>query len=126
MEQQILNLEYVFSGVSPGILWKSIATAAGLGEWFADDVKANGNEYAFTWHGVTELATLVFVNNMSSIRFSWDDEPEGTYFEFEIHTDDLTNVTSLKVTDFCEPGEVDQTKLLWNSQIEDLRRFTGM
>ena len=50
------------------------------------------------------------------------EEGEKTYFEFRILVDDLTGDVSLIITDFAEEDEVEESKLLWNSQISDLFR----
>jgi len=39
---------------------------------------------------------------------------------------EITGELTLIVTDFAEPAEVSDTILLWNKQIEQLRRKTGM
>ena len=62
------------------------------------------------------------------VRFRWlNDEEDGldTYFEFRIEVDDLTNDTSIIVTDFAEADEVDESKLLWESQIHELQHIIG-
>jgi hypothetical protein len=62
------------------------------------------------------------------VRFRWlNDEEDGldTYFEFRIEVDALTNDTSIIVTDFAEADEVDESKLLWESQIHELQHIIG-
>jgi len=62
------------------------------------------------------------------VRFRWlNDEEDGldTYFEFRIEVDALTNDTSIIVTDFAEADEVDESKLLWESQIHELQHTIG-
>ena len=41
----------------------------------------------------------------------------------EIKKDELTNAVSLSVTDFADADDVDDMKLLWGSQVDDLKRF---
>ena len=62
------------------------------------------------------------------VRFRWlNDEEDGldTYFEFRIEVDALTNDTSIIVTDFAEADEVDESKLLCESQIHELQHIIG-
>ena len=61
------------------------------------------------------------------VRYQWVDEAdEGTYFEFQIHTHELTGTTSLEITDFAEPEEKRDSIDLWDTQVEALRRTLGI
>ncbi len=44
----------------------------------------------------------------------------------KIHYNELTTDHSLEITDFVEPGEEDDTRSLWDSQIETLKRVFGV
>ncbi len=62
------------------------------------------------------------------VRFRWvEDEDQGldTFFEFKIQVDDLTKDTSIIVTDFAEPDEIEEAKQLWESQIHELQHIIG-
>jgi hypothetical protein len=54
------------------------------------------------------------------------DKPDGYYFEFRLHQDELTNEVSLNITDFGE-GEDDiaTSRRLWDSQIQRLVKALG-
>ena len=56
-----------------------------------------------------------------------DDLEDGlkTYFEMAIKVDDLTNDVALMITDFAEEDEMDEAKLLWENQINDLKKVIG-
>ena len=47
------------------------------------------------------------------------------YFEIKIVVDELTKDVSLMVTDFSEEDEVEESKMLWESQIADLKQVLG-
>ena len=47
------------------------------------------------------------------------------FFEFRIVVDELTKDVSLIVTDFAEEDEIDEAKMLWESQISDLKQVLG-
>ena len=54
------------------------------------------------------------------------DKTDGSYFEFRIQRDDLTNDISLIITDFADTSsERESSKLLWNSQVEKLMHVIG-
>jgi len=53
-------------------------------------------------------------------------DPDYTFFEFKISTDEITGDVALLVTDFAEDeSAVDNAKLLWKSQIDDLHHVLG-
>ncbi|MBT3546270.1 MAG: SRPBCC domain-containing protein, partial [Flavobacterium sp.] len=53
---------------------------------------------------------------------SGDDE---SYFEFRIQVDEITKDVSLMVTDFAEEDEVEESKMLWENQIDELKHRIG-
>jgi uncharacterized protein YndB with AHSA1/START domain len=114
---------------SPKMLYSFLSTPSGLSEWFCDDVNSRGEVFTFFWDDSEETAKLIAKKPDKFIRFRWlTDEEEGNknvYFEFKIEVDDLTNDVSLIVTDFAEPDEVEESKLLWDSQIHQLLHHIG-
>jgi uncharacterized protein YndB with AHSA1/START domain len=122
-----IHLEYVFKGRSVSTLWTCISTAEGLKRWFADDVQVlNDNHFRFTWDGNDQDAEVLFVKPNKSIRFRWEGDEPSLYFEFCILIDDLTHVLALAITDYALPDEREDAELLWNSQVENLRRYLGI
>lgn len=84
--------------------------------------------YTFRW-GKTETRQAIVVNSRPEffIRFHWlDDEEAKSYFELKIHYNELTTDHTLEVTDFAEPGEEEDVRNLWDSQIETLKRVFGV
>ncbi|MEA4974208.1 MAG: START-like domain-containing protein [Paludibacter sp.] len=127
MKKKKFRIEYPLSNASPGILWNSIGTVHGLTEWFADEVNSDENDFFFKWDGYEQKATLLHFKHNSYVRFQWE-EDKGTeaFFEMKIVTSELSNDLVLIVTDFAEKTEEEDTILLWNKQIEKLKRATGM
>jgi uncharacterized protein YndB with AHSA1/START domain len=119
------ELEFVL-GTSPGILYEFLSTPSGLSEWFADDVNIRDGVFTFFWDGTEQKALLLDFKEEKFIRFQWLDKPEGSYFEFKIEIDDLTNDVSLIVTDFAdEASDLETSKRLWDSQIHTLMHVIG-
>lgn len=119
------NLEFVVKA-SPKMLYKFLSTPSGLSEWFADNVNSRGKGYSFFWDDSEETATVLSKKADQYIRFRWDEEEdEDAFFEFRIVTDDLTNDVSLLVTDYAEEDEIEESKLLWESQINSLLHAIG-
>lgn len=112
---------------SPKMLYQYFATPSGLSEWFADNVNSRGVLFAFIWDGTEEVAKLLQNKNDERVRFKWeeDDSQEG-YFEFRIQIDGITKDVSLIVTDFADDADdMEESKLLWENQINELKHVIG-
>ena len=121
MKKEKFHIEYIFDKVSRRSLWNHLTTALGLSAWFADEVIINDNLYTFKWSKEAQEATVIDSKPENFIRYRWvDEEDENAYFEFIIHTIELTGSTALEITDFSEPGEKKDSINLWDSQVEDL------
>ena len=112
---------------SPNMLYTYFATPAGLEEWFADKVNSRGKQITFIWDGVEEVATIVTSKNDERIKYKWiESEGDESYFEFRIQVDALTKDVSLMVTDFADDeDEAEESKMLWENQIEELKHTIG-
>jgi len=127
MKKKKFSIEYQLKTASVSVLWNSIGTALGLAEWFADVVTVKENEYIFSWDNNDQLALLISQKTNSSISFQWEDDVDTDYFfELKIVTLEVTGDLALIITDFAEPNEIGDLTLLWNKQIEVLRRKTGI
>jgi uncharacterized protein YndB with AHSA1/START domain len=124
-EKTKYEIEFVVKA-SPKMLYKFLSTPSGLAEWFADNVNSRGKKFIFIWEGSEEIADLVSKKTDQYIRLRWEEEEdEDAFFEFKIITDDLTNDVSLLVTDFAEEDEVEESKQLWESQVNSLLHAIG-
>lgn len=119
------ELEYTFN-TSPSILYNRISTPEGLSEWFADNVNIRKSLFTFIWEGSEQEASVVQKKTNKYIRFHWEDEEDELYFEFRIHTDELTGDVALLITDFAEEGEKGDAVDLWDSQISELKHAIGL
>lgn len=123
---KVIELEY-FIPSSPGVLFNRLSTASGLAEWFADDVTVDKEgHYHFSWEGSKEVADLVKSKAGEFVRFHWHHLDDDTYFEFRLKTDPLTSDLALIIIDFIEDDEENEATLLWDTQIEDLKRILGI
>lgn len=127
MKKEKFHIEYIFDKVSRRSLWNHLTTPPGLSAWFADDVTINDNMYVFKWNRDEQEAEVLSVKPEISIRYRWaDEEEDNVYFEFLIHTVELTGATALEITDFAEPDEKKDSINLWDSQVEELKRTLGI
>ncbi|HVA97257.1 MAG TPA: START-like domain-containing protein [Bacteroidia bacterium] len=119
------TLEYVVN-CSPSILYEFLTTPSGLCEWFADDVNIRDNQYSFIWDGGEQIADILEATPNKVLKLKWNDRNDGSYFQFSIETDDLTNDVSLMITDFSEnEAEKKSSQMLWDTQIQKLLHVLG-
>lgn len=119
------ELEYVMH-TSAGILYEFLTSPSGLAEWFADDVNIHDGVFTFFWEGSEQKAKLIGFKEEKFVRLQWLDKPDGTYFEFRIERDELTGDIALIITDFAdEAADLQTSKLLWDSQINQLLHVIG-
>ncbi|MCD7937482.1 MAG: hypothetical protein LUG98_11525 [Tannerellaceae bacterium] len=127
MSKEKFHIEYVFDKVSRRSLWNHLTTPPGLSAWFADDVFIKDKVYTFKWDREEQSAEILSIKPEISIRYRWvDEDEENVYFEFRLHTVELTGATALEITDFAEPDEKEDSIELWDTQIEELKRTLGI
>ncbi len=113
---------------SPQLLYQYISTPSGLSEWFADNVNSRGEFFTFIWDGSEEKARLSSRKSDEKVKFRWVDEfnkDTDYFFELRILEDEITKDVSLMVTDFAFEEDFEEVKLLWESQISDLKHVIG-
>ncbi len=126
MKKQQFQIEYVFKNISSAILWKLISSPQGLEKWFAESCEVVDNRYTFSWGNASETAILLKRREGESIRFHREDDDKDTFFEFQIHVNPLTKDVTLTIVDFADEDEIADAQMLWNTQIEDLRKSSGI
>jgi len=127
MKKIKFSIEYPLKSASLNVLWNSISTPLGLAEWFADGVAVNDNKYTFTWNENNVNALLIQTKLNVFARFQWEEDKDTDfYFELKIVSLEVTDDLALVITDFAEPAEKEDLILLWNKQVEILRRKTGI
>ena len=111
---------------SPHMLYQYFGTPSGLSEWFADNVNSRGEIFTFIWDGSEEKAKVLQERPDEKIKFKWlDGEDDKSFFEFRIEVDEITKDVSLIVTDFAEEDEIEESKMFWENQIDELKHTIG-
>ncbi len=113
---------------SPQLIYQYISTPSGLSDWFADNVNCQGKFCTFAWDDIQENARICSEKTLERIKFRWlDDNKNDTdyYFELKIIVDEITKDVSVLITDFAEENEIEASKKLWESQINDLKHILG-
>ena len=119
------EMEFVIQA-SPQLLYQYISTASGLSEWYADNVNARSEKFTFIWDGNEEEAMLLKKKSDQYVRFQWShSESPEEFFELRFVVDEITKDVSLFVIDFAEEDEVEESKMLWDNQIDDLKHVLG-
>ena len=121
------TIEYDFHA-SPQLLFQYLSTPSGLSEWFADNVNSRGELFTFIWDESEEEALMLQKKNNEKVRFQWvDDENDSDdyFFEFKIMVDEITKDVSLIITDFAEEDELEESKMLWDNLVLDLKQVLG-
>ena len=128
MDKVKFQREYLINA-SKSILYNCLSTPSGLSEWFADDVNIRKDIYTFIWDGSEEDARLLTKKREEYVKFKWteteEDDDDKSFFEMRIKIDALTGETALIVTDFAEEEEEEEATLLWDSQVDSLKRVLG-
>ncbi len=111
---------------SPHMLYQYFGTPSGLSEWFADNVNSRGEVYTFIWDGSEEKAKVLQERPDEKIKFKWlEDGDDKVYFEFRVEVDEITKDVSLIITDFAVEEELEESKMFWENQIEELKHTIG-
>ena len=59
------------------------------------------------------------------MKFHWEHLDPSTYLEFRLKKDALTGDLALIITYFAEEDEVEERRLLWDNQIDELLHILG-
>jgi len=111
---------------TPHMLYQYFGTPSGLSEWFADNVNSRGEVFTFIWDGSEEKAKVLQERPEEKIKFKWlEDKDPKSYFEFRLEVDDITKDVSLIVTDFAEEDDIEESKMFWENQIDELKHTIG-
>jgi len=118
------EMEFVIHS-SPQLLYQYLSTPSGLSEWFADNVNSRGELFTFIWDDSQEEARLLKKKSAEYVKFKWEEAPKDTFFEMRIVVDEITKDVSLMVTDFTDEDELEESKMLWENQVADLKHVLG-
>lgn len=125
MSKEQFEIEYLVHG-SAHILYNCISNPSSLEEWFADKVNQKEDNFTFQWDQEVRHAILLSTKKNQFIRWQWSEkEYTDTFFEMKIKVDEMTNGIALIITDYCDPQDEEDARMLWDLAIEDLHRVIG-
>lgn len=132
MKKQQIQIEHSLLSTSPNIIWNIISTEGGLSRWIADSVKESSGAFSFTWgdetiHHETRRAAILERVRHSHVRLRWEDETDPcAYLELRMLRAEVTGGYVLHITDYAQPEDVDSLYDIWDQNLEQLRRATGL
>lgn len=132
MDKMKIRIERELQSKSPNIIWPLLSTPEGLAKWLADDVKREDGVLVFTWgslwsHHEVRKACVLEKKDYEYIRFRWcDDAHEDTFWELRMEKSDLTGDYVLIITDFAIDGDMSTIEDIWDANMEELHRTTGL
>lgn len=128
MKKEKYDIEFVLGNASQRSVWRMLTEPTALEEWFADKVLIEDETlYTFIWHKKKLNAEMVLIKPMFHVRYSWLNENNpDIYFEFKILIQDLSGDMALEVTDFASLHEKEDAVLMWENQIDLMKRKLGI
>jgi uncharacterized protein YndB with AHSA1/START domain len=125
-KRQRVELEFPMH-CSANTLFTYISSPSGLSSWFADDVLVHGNNYIFKWDDGEEMEGELVKNlNRKHIKFRWIDGIHmNETLEFIIHKDEVTDDLALIVGDYTEEDDYDEFEMVWENQVQNLKKQIG-
>lgn len=116
---------------SKKIVFHYISTASGLEEWFADEVKIDEDKnYIFNFDNEDHYAKLASLRLNSHVKFEFFDpknpvEADHSFIEFKLEENDLTQTLFLKVIDYSDSYDEDESVSIWEGLISRLKEIIG-
>lgn len=128
MKKEKYSIEFVMGNASQKSLWRMLTEPTSMEEWFAVKVKVTDRRfYTFMWEENVQEVERTINRPISHVRYNWlAEDRKDTYFEFKIHTMELSSEIALEVIAFATPEEKDDAIFLWENQIELLKRKLGI
>ncbi|MBL3658229.1 START-like domain-containing protein [Fulvivirga sediminis] len=116
---------------SAKMLFPYLNTPSGLAQWMADDVNVNEDKvYNFIWDDEDHLAKMVSHRTNQYVKFEFisdneEDKDDASYFELRLETNDLTQSTFIKISDYSDMNDTEELMDLWESLVENLKETVG-
>lgn len=116
---------------SKKIVFHYISSASGLEEWFADEVKIDEDKnYIFDFDNEEHYAKLASLRLNSHVKFEFFDpknpaDTNHSYIEFKLEENDLTQTLFLKVIDYSDVYDEDESVSIWEGLIGRLKEIIG-
>ena len=114
---------------SKKMLYPYIATASGLAQWFADDCTIDEDKiFHFKWEDEDHKARMVAHRTNSYVKFEYfevEDNGEHPYVEMRLEMNELTQTVFIRIIDFSDMNDDEESTELWENLIHNLKEIVG-
>jgi len=131
MAKTKFTTEYEINASSK-MLYPYLSSSSGLADWFADKVTLESDKvtFNFIWDGKVHKAKKVSQKINQYVKFEFLPEKEAdkkdlSYIEFKIDTNELTQTSFLRITDYSEIDDPKDLKEMWNNLLTNLKVIVG-
>ena len=113
------------------MLFPYLSSAAGLQEWFADEVNIIGDKLLdIVWDGVSHPAKIISKRINHHIKYQFMkpaavEDPEPQFLEFRLDYNEMTQTSFLKIIDYSDMDNEDDLSELWDGLVETLKEKIG-
>lgn len=124
MSRVKFQIEFILRA-SPTIVYQFLTEPACLVRWFCDDADIEADYYVFGWNGSSQYAEVIEDIEEEVFKIHFLDSDDDEFLKFRIYRSEVTDQTILEITDFCDKGEEKDYALLWESQINNMKKGMG-
>ena len=130
MSKQKFVGEYQINA-SRKMLFPYLSTATGLCQWFADDVNINNIDKTliFILDGEERIAVIDSIKNNRYVKFRFLNEnekpKENDTLEFRLEINELTQSVFVRVEEFTETDDLDESYQIWDNLLSQLKEIIG-
>jgi len=114
------------------MLYPYLSSAAGLQEWFADEVNVMGDKLLnIVWDGVSHPAKIISRRINHHIKYQFikgnnEEEAEFQFLEFRLDYNEMTQSSFLKIIDYSDMDNEEDLSELWDGLIDTLKEKIGV
>jgi len=116
---------------SKAMLFPYLSTASGLSQWFADDVNIDSfnKTLIFILDGEERVAKIDSLKNNQYVKFIFvhedEHEDDKDFMEFRLEINELTQSVFIKVTEYTETDDLDESHQIWENLLSNLKEIIG-
>tara|TARA_B100000676_G_scaffold66269_1_gene66143 strand:- start:407 stop:802 length:396 start_codon:yes stop_codon:yes gene_type:complete len=113
------------------MLFPYLSTATGLCQWFADDVNINNIDKTliFIVDGEERIAVIDSINKNRYVKFRFlmdgEKPKENDTLEFRLEVNDLTQEVFVRVEEFTESDDLEESYQIWDNLLAQLKEIIG-
>ena len=113
------------------MIFNYLSTASGLEDWFADEVRIDEDKnFIFFFDKEEHHARVASIRLNNHIKFDFfdpdnPDEEDHSYVEFKLEENEVTQTMFLKVVDYTDDYDEEESRAIWDGLIGELKETIG-